>query len=43
MHSNEFIEVQQWAANTVDLWEQRLDTLNEVLENSIDISKSRQE
>jgi DNA-binding transcriptional ArsR family regulator len=36
-------EVQQWAANTVDLWEQRLDTLNEVLENSIDISKSRQE
>jgi DNA-binding transcriptional ArsR family regulator len=25
-------EVQQWAANTVDLWEQRLDTLNEVLE-----------
>jgi DNA-binding transcriptional ArsR family regulator len=36
-------EVQQWAANTVDLWEQRLDTLNKVLENSIDKSNSTQE
>jgi DNA-binding transcriptional ArsR family regulator len=29
-------EVQHWAENTVDLWEQRLDTLGRVLENSID-------
>lgn len=31
-------EVQQWAANTVDMWEQRLDALDEVLQNSVDKS-----
>ncbi|HEY1064433.1 MAG TPA: metalloregulator ArsR/SmtB family transcription factor [Candidatus Saccharimonadales bacterium] len=28
-------EVQQWAANTIELWEHRLDTLDKVLEDGM--------
>ena len=36
-------EVQQWAANTLELWEHRLDALNKVLEGSIDNTNSTKE
>lgn len=36
INSRKVTEVQQWAFNTVGSWERRLDSLDKVLENSID-------
>lgn len=35
INAQKITEVQHWAANTVDLWEQRLDTLDKVLKDSM--------
>ena len=43
MNPKKIIEVQSWAANTVELWQQRLDALDMVLENRIDTSSNVKE
>lgn len=43
INSSKIAEVQHWAANTVNLWEQRLDSLDQILEKNIDKSNKIQE
>jgi len=43
INPEKIVEVQRWAADTVGLWEQRFESLDKVLETSIDKRNSKQE